>query len=235
MTVILLFLGAFHYSNGIALMTLRRWSVIPHDLQHRLHDANPHDHKSKHHTHDRRHGPPAATAELDVTQRRQDIRERTRARRANQLKHSAEIADQQTDKHARDDEGRTDSDMEGGTDLLALAEVVEEDFAADEGLEGEGGEHVEAEAEAGEVDEGVGGGEVVEDVALGFVAEGEEAGEGHGEAGEEGDEGADVRDEGEAVQGWGFEGAVDEEGVVVADECEGDDTDGLENAAVDCP
>jgi len=45
--------------------------------------------------------------------------------------------------------------------------VVEHYFAADEGFEGEGGEHVEAETETGDVYHGVVGGEVVEDVALG--------------------------------------------------------------------
>ncbi|PQE07524.1 ribosomal biogenesis Gar2 protein [Rutstroemia sp. NJR-2017a BBW] len=87
--------------------------------------------------------------------------------------------------------------------------VVEHDFAADEGFEREGGEHVKAETETREIDEGVGGGEVVEDVAEGEGAEGEEAGEGHEEAGEHGYAGAVVGDAGEAVDGGGLEGAVD--------------------------
>ena len=55
---------------------------------------------------------------------------------------------------------------------LAWEPVVEDDLAADEGFEREGGEHVEAEAEAGDVDHRAVGGEVVEDVALGEGAEG---------------------------------------------------------------
>ncbi|KFY14828.1 hypothetical protein V491_05889, partial [Pseudogymnoascus sp. VKM F-3775] len=62
-----------------------------------------------------------------------------------------------------------------------------------------------------------GGGEVVEYVAVGERAESEEAGEGHGEAGEEGDDCTDVGKEGEAAQGGCGEGGVDEEGVMVAD------------------
>jgi len=50
---------------------------------------------------------------------------------------------------------------------------------------------------------------------LGEVAEGQEAGEGHGEAGEHGDKGRVVCYAGEAVDGGFAEGAVDQEGVVV--------------------
>lgn len=50
--------------------------------------------------------------------------------------------------------------------------VGEHYFAADEGFEGEGGEHVEAETEARDVYHCVVRGEVVEDVSLGFGAEG---------------------------------------------------------------
>lgn len=54
---------------------------------------------------------------------------------------------------------------------------------------------------------------------MGFGTEGYEASEGHGEAGEERDGGADVGYEGEAVEGGRFEGAVDEEGVVMTYKC----------------
>lgn len=117
---------------------------------------------------------------------------------------------------------------------FAWEEVIVHYLPADEALEGEGSQHVEAEAESGDLhnDRPVDG-EVVEDVASGEGAEGEEPGEGHGEASEEGDERAVMRDGGEAVHCWGSEGAVDEEGVVMADECEGDDSNGLKEAVVD--
>lgn len=50
--------------------------------------------------------------------------------------------------------------------------IIEHDFSANEGFEGEGSEHVEAETETGYVYHYVVGGEVVEDVALGEGTEG---------------------------------------------------------------
>lgn len=97
-------------------------------------------------------------------------------------------------------------------------EVRLHDLAADESLEGHGGEHVEAEAEAGDVDHGVVAAEIVEHVAEGLVAEDEKAGQRHDEAGHGGGSHGVVRHAGEVVNCRGFEGAVDEEGVVVADE-----------------
>ena len=44
--------------------------------------------------------------------------------------------------------------------------AVEHYFAADEGFEREGGEHVQTKTEAGDIDHYVIGGEVVEDVSL---------------------------------------------------------------------
>lgn len=97
--------------------------------------------------------------------------------------------------------------------------VVVHDFAADERLERQGGEHIKAKAEAGDLYYEVSlGREVVKNVALCERPEGEEAGERHGEAGDERDEGAVVGDGGKAVDGWCTEGAVNEEGVVVTDE-----------------
>lgn len=87
--------------------------------------------------------------------------------------------------------------------------VVEHHLAADKGFQRQSGEHVEAETEAGDVDHGVVGGEVVEHVAEGAVAKGQKTNEGHEQAGDHGDAGGDVGDEGEAVDGGGFEGAVD--------------------------
>lgn len=93
------------------------------------------------------------------------------------------------------------------------------DFAADKGFQWERREHVQPEAEARDVDHDVCFGEVVEHVALGEGAEGKEAREGHGQAGEHGDGGAEVGYAGETVDGGGFEGAIDEEGIVMAYKC----------------
>jgi hypothetical protein len=70
--------------------------------------------------------------------------------------------------------------------LLGEPEIVH-DLPTHKAFEGEGGEHVEAEAETGDLDDDVAlGGEVVENVAFCGGAESEEAGEGHNEAGDEG-------------------------------------------------
>jgi hypothetical protein len=59
--------------------------------------------------------------------------------------------------------------------LLRKPEIVH-NLSAHEAFQGEGSEHVEAEAETGDLDDGVAlGGEVVEDVAFCGGAEGEEA------------------------------------------------------------
>jgi hypothetical protein len=93
--------------------------------------------------------------------------------------------------------------------LLRKPEIVH-DLPTHKAFEGEGGEHVEAEAETGDLDDDVaGGGKVVEDVAFCGGPKGEEAGEGHDEAGDEGGGGAVVGYKGEAVDGGLFEGAVD--------------------------
>ena len=99
--------------------------------------------------------------------------------------------------------------MQVHVERLAREVVVEHDLAADEGLEGQGGEHVEAEAQAGHVDHDVVAGEIVEHVADGLVAKGEEARERHEHAGEHGDARRVVGYLGEAVDGRGLEGAVD--------------------------
>ena len=90
--------------------------------------------------------------------------------------------------------------MAVGVPGLVREPVVGHDFAADKGFEGEGGEHVEAEAavcvlvrekqkmgewdcvQARYVDHDVIVWEVVEHVAHSLVAECEKAGEGHGKA-----------------------------------------------------
>lgn len=94
--------------------------------------------------------------------------------------------------------------MQVHVERIAGEPVVEHDLAADEGLEGQGGEHVETEAEPGNVHHDVVTREVVEDVTFGERAEGEEAGEGHGEAGYHGDGGAEVCHPGETVHGRGL-------------------------------
>ena len=105
--------------------------------------------------------------------------------------------------------------------------VVGHDFAADERFEGEGGEHVEAEAairvlvrklekiggygdiQARYVDHDVVAGEVIKYITHGLVAECEESGEGHGEACNHRDERRVMCDPSEAVHGRLLKGAVD--------------------------
>lgn len=62
--------------------------------------------------------------------------------------------------------------MQVHIERLSWEPVIEHHFTADEGFEGESGEHVEPETETRYVDHRVVGGEVVENVAFGFGAEG---------------------------------------------------------------
>lgn len=103
----------------------------------------------------------------------------------------------------------------GSVDGGGGGKEIHHHLAADECFEREGGEHVQPEAEAGDVNEG-GGRKVVEHVAVGEGTKGEEAGKGHGEAGAEGDDSADVGEEGEAGESWRGKGGIDKEGIVVA-------------------
>ncbi|QSZ31574.1 hypothetical protein DSL72_001141 [Monilinia vaccinii-corymbosi] len=94
------------------------------------------------------------------------------ARGADELKDGAEVAGYEAQGHGAHDERGGEDQVQVHVEGFVVEPVVEHDLAADEGFEGEGREHVEAEAEAGEVDERVGGGEVVEHVAEGVGAEG---------------------------------------------------------------
>ncbi|KAF4625824.1 hypothetical protein G7Y89_g12339 [Cudoniella acicularis] len=91
---------------------------------------------------------------------------------ANKLENSAQITGDERERHGANDERGREDEMQVHVEGFVGEPVIEHDFAADEGFEGEGGEHVEAEAEAGDVHHGAVCGEVVEDVSLGEGAEG---------------------------------------------------------------
>lgn len=116
---------------------------------------------------------------------------------------------------------------------LVRKPIVVHDFSADEGLERQGGEHVQAKEEAGNVDHQVVPREVVQHIAPGLVTECEVARQRHDQTGDQRNAGAVVCDTSEAVDGRLAEGAVDEETVVVAHECKRDDSYRLEYARVD--
>lgn len=194
--------GGKRIAKGRAMLT-------SYHLRRCHHQTHTHDPTPKTNTQYRRNGPPALTRQLQITQRRQYISQGARARRTNQLKHSPQIACNKAQSHRAHHQRRSENEMPIRLIRLLGEPVIIHHLPADEAFEGEGGEHVEAEAESGDVDEDVVGGEVVEDVSLGEGAEGEEAGEGHGEAGEHADGGAVVGYERETVEGWGAEGAVD--------------------------
>ena len=142
-------------------------------LRNSLHQTHNHNPNAKNNARHRGYRPPTPCTQLDITQRRQDVRERTRARRADDLEDGAEIARDETDRqrgyHQPCAENEVAGEMVG---FVFCVEVVGHHFAADETFQGEGGEHVEAEAQAGDLhDDGAVDGEVVEDVAGCEVAE----------------------------------------------------------------
>ena len=85
---------------------------------------------------------------------------------------------------------------------------------------------------ARDVDHDIVGWEVVQHVAFGHVAECDVAAECHCQTCEHGDRSRVVGDACEAVHGRFAERTIDQKTVVVADKGERNDTDGLEDAAV---
>ncbi len=189
------------------------------DLGHRHDQTHTHDPTPKTDAQDRGDGLPALARQPEVAERRQDVGQGARARGADQLKHRAQIAGDEADADRAQHQRRGEDEVAVRLVGLLREPVVVHHLPAHEALEGQGSEHVEAEAEARDVDQDVVGGEVVEHVALGQGAEAEEAGQSHAEAGEHADAGAVMRYEGKAVDRWSAEGAVDQQRVVVADEC----------------
>lgn len=105
--------------------------------------------------------------QFDKTQRRQDIRQRTSTRSAHKLKDDTQVARDQTDHHSRKNKRRGKYEMAIGIELLMREIIFRHDLPADEGLQGQCSEHVEAKAETGHVDHDVVGWEIVEHVSLG--------------------------------------------------------------------
>ena len=78
-------------------LTSEKFSHRDHqtDAKHRAAEAD---------AQDRWDGAPALRRELEIAQRREDVREGTRARRADQLEHGAQITRQQADADGADDQ-----------------------------------------------------------------------------------------------------------------------------------
>jgi len=117
--------------------------------------------------------------ELDEAKRRQNVRQRTRARRTDEFEHNADVARDQRQCHRRHDQRRGEDEVAVGIVRLAGEVILGHDFAADEALQRQRGDHVQPEAEARDVDHDVVGGKVVEHIALGHVAEGDVAAQRH--------------------------------------------------------
>ncbi|KAA8904197.1 hypothetical protein TRICI_005572 [Trichomonascus ciferrii] len=172
--------------------------------------------------------------ELEIAHGGEDVGHEGGCGGADELEDGAEVAGEEGDGHAG-------ADKEGGGDDVFFSGVLgwvrpvigEDDLSTDEDLEGEGSDHVEAEAEPGDVSHYVIAWEGVEDVAFGLILEDEEPAHTHDHAEAHGDACAPMGDPGKAVKGGRLERLEDHERVVVTDEGEGDDGDALEDAAVD--
>lgn len=143
-----------------------RPALVAHNLVDGHDEANAHDDAAKRHDSTGKPRLPAPRGKPHVAQRRQNVRQRARARRANELKHGAQVAREQRERRGADDQAGGEDDVAVRVEGLAGEVVLCHDLAADKRLEGQRGQHVEAEAEARNVDENVVGREVVEDVAL---------------------------------------------------------------------
>lgn len=164
--------------------------------------------------------PPAARAQLDVAEGRENVGQGAGARRSDQLEHRTQIARDEADGHGAGDESAAEDQMPVGVVRLLRKPVVVHDLAADKDFKRHGGEHVETEAQTRNLHDGVAlGREVVEDIAFGQGSEGQEARECHCQACNQRDESAVVGDLREAVYGWCSKRAIDQEGVVMAHEC----------------
>lgn len=186
-------------------------------LVNRLEKANHHHCRPKHHSPISKVSPPTPRRQLDITHGRKNVRHGYRARCANQLEHCSQITRQQTQRHRTAHQGRAHDDVPLEVEVIVRPEVREHDLAADKGLKGEGGKHVEAKGETGDVDHGIIAREVVQDVAESLVAEGEETSERHDETGGHGDAGGVMSYAREVIDCWCAEGAVDQQGIMVTD------------------
>ncbi|KFY44107.1 hypothetical protein V494_01632 [Pseudogymnoascus sp. VKM F-4513 (FW-928)] len=172
--------------------------MLPRPYLHRRKQQRHHRHCASKRNNNPRGWPPPILlfAQLEIAQRWEDVRHDTRRRGADDLEHRAEITHLRRNKRCAPDQPSGQRDMDNCAGVMAGrlmisgrgvgsgggGEEIHHYLAADEGFQGEGGEHVQPEAESGEVDEGRVG-EVVKHVAVGEGAESEEAGEGHGETG----------------------------------------------------
>ena len=194
--------------------------LTSYHFRDRQHHADSQHATAKHDACDSWNRPPTPRTQLHVTQWRKDVCQCTRTRGANELEHRTQITCDQAYGHCTYDQGTTEDQMSVWVIGLIGKPVIVHNFSTNEGFEGQCGEHVKAKAEACNLHHEMAlRGKVVEDVAFGKGAESEEAGKGHGKAGDERDEGAVVRYGREAVEGRCAEGAVNQERVMVADEC----------------
>lgn len=117
---------------GIYLPTLRHPSLIPNNLSHRLHQTDPHNRTPKHRTTHRSTRLPTPGTQFDITKWRQDISQRTRTRRSDELKHRTQVAGYETERHGADDQGCGEDEMEVHVERLVFEPVIHHYFAADE-------------------------------------------------------------------------------------------------------
>lgn len=120
--------------------------LTPYDLGHGLHEADGHHYASKHRTCYRRNPFPTSRAQLDVAERRQDIRQCAGTCGANQFEYGSKVAGKQRHHHGADDKGSGEDKMPVRVPRLVGEPVVGHDFATYEGFKGEGGQHVQAKA-----------------------------------------------------------------------------------------
>lgn len=115
--------------------------------------------------------------------------------------------------------------------FIGKPEVVH-NLAADEGFEGQRGQHVQAKEKAGDVDHEIVVGEVIEQIAFCLVTKGKVAKKSHCQACNQRDSCAVMGDACEAVDCGFLQGAIDQERVVVTDKCKGYDSDSFKDAVV---
>lgn len=124
-------------------MTLSPAALTPDNLRHAQDQTDPHDRAPESDT--RIRGPRLprpAPREIDEAQGRQDVRERAGGGGADELEDDADVAGEEGDGHGADDEGGGEDDVAVGLVGFGWEVVFGHYLAADETLEGEGGEHV---------------------------------------------------------------------------------------------
>ena len=117
--------------------------LMPYHLRHTLRNTNQHNYAPKTNTPIRcSRLPRPSLSQFHKTQRRQDIRERTRGRGAHELENDAQVAGEQGGRHGGHDERGGEDEVPVGVVGFVGEVVGSHYFAADEAFEGEGGDHV---------------------------------------------------------------------------------------------